>query len=174
MTVRASSSVVLRAVPPASSGQSESGSFTAHAPAAGSAGTFVDWAKATPLPRVLWLRSGSVTPGFERHCIAEFEHLAQSSPSALVDLALRELTDQPVLLAQAAEALSLTTAPAGVVRSFLLDLLSHPRPFVREGAIVGLASLVDVPAVRAMLEKLAREDLSPGVREAAADVLALS
>jgi hypothetical protein len=135
-----------------------------------------DW----PIPKLrLSVSSGpsadtSTVPSrlFVRHCIDEFEWLARNNPGELLRLTLGELTRDPVLLSQAAEAMAL--GHQSLFLSALLKLLDHSRPFVRESALVGLAPFLSGSLhARDRVRAIAEFDSSPGVREAAADVLAL-
>lgn len=111
---------------------------------------------------------------YENHCVAEFEQLANTDPVELIRLARTELAADPVAVAQVAEALALSRSHKGAVVAFLLQLLSHLRPFVREAAIHGLSPFFEtVPEARPALERMAASDPSPGVRDAASDVLEL-
>jgi len=145
--------------------------------AASSAGLFIDKFRAMAVETTYaenFKVVSTVSPGFERHCAAEFEHLAQTAPVRLVALAQIEFASDPVLLALAAEALALSTVAGSSVVGFLRSLLAHQRPFVREAAIHGLAPFIEANVeLRQTLEQIARLDSSPGVRDAAGDVLAL-
>ena len=133
-------------------------------PAAGPAGVQIDACRALPT-----LRAGA---RFERHCQAEFEYLAQTSPFELLSLMRGELRFDPVLLAQAAASLALATESQSLIADALSGLLSHPRPFVREDALRGLAPLLNSSrGLRTLVERLADNDTSPAVRETAAELL---
>lgn len=111
------------------------------------------------------------SPRFERHCIAEFEWLARHDPLRLANLALTELAQDPVLLSQAAEAMAGSTRGPLMTR-ILLQLAEHPRPFVREAALAGLMPFFGSSvAARDRLHEMAENDPSPGVQQAAADIL---
>jgi hypothetical protein len=91
----------------------------------------------------------------------------------LVRLALGELSGDVVLLSEAVEAMAMSHQ-ATLVVPVLLRMLDHERPFVRESALLGLSPFVSGSLhARDKVRGLARYDSSPGVREAAADVLAL-
>lgn len=60
--------------------------------------------------------------------------------------------------------------PSNSVAAPLVRLLSHPSPLVREGAIYGLARHRS-PAIDQHLRSVTMADPSPGVREAAAELL---
>jgi HEAT repeat protein len=62
-------------------------------------------------------------------------------------------------------------APEEIAVPALLPLLEHKSPVVREGAIYGLAHHLSNEKVKTKLDELAQKDTSPGVREAASDVL---
>lgn len=145
--------------------------------AASSAGFFIDSFRAVALAAPYLERFqvlSNVTVGFERHCAAEFEQLAQSDPSRLIALARADFSADPVLLAMAAEALALSTTEQVQVVTYLRSLLVHQRPFVREAALHGLTPFFRAsPDVIRAVERMAREDVSPGVRAAAGDLLSL-
>lgn len=109
---------------------------------------------------------------FETLCVAEFELLAQTDPSALVRLAKSVSCADDVILAQVAEALALATVRDENAIRFLRELLTHSRAFVREAAIYGLAPFFD-PELRKTIKEIEVRDPSPGVRAAAGDALAI-
>lgn len=110
-------------------------------------------------------------PRFDRHGIDEFNWLARHDPIRLAHLTLTELNTDPVLLSQAAGAMA-SSAQGSLMTNVLLKLTQHPRPFVREAALVGLipfyGSSVDA---RDRLREMASTDPSPGVREVAGEAL---
>ena len=53
----------------------------------------------------------------------------------------------------------------------LLKLLGHAHPVVREGAIYGIEGHLNYEGVRDKLSRMAKEDPSEGVREAAKEAL---
>jgi len=116
---------------------------------------------------------GPTTTRFERHCEAEFEHLAAHHPSGLIDLiAGGEL--EPSLLTFAAEIVG-SVGPADMPRALhvLLPLLNHERPHVREGAVYGIGRIAMLaPQAGRFLQGVA-DDVSEneGVRSAARSVL---
>lgn len=61
-------------------------------------------------------------------------------------------------------------AAGKILDAALIRLLDHPSALVREGAVYGLAELVN-DEVRAALENTRKNDASPGVREAAEEAL---
>ena len=69
----------------------------------------------------------------------------------------------------AAEAVGMLS-DSEAVRAALMPLLGHSIALVREGAIYGLARHLN-DSVMAALRELAQSDPSPGVREAAAELL---
>jgi hypothetical protein len=101
-------------------------------------------------------------------CEGAFEYLSSKHPDNLLrliesgTLADRDLTFAAEIAGRIDD--------DGAVRRALLPLLSHPAAFVREGAIYGLAAHVDA-LVRAHLTRLAADDSSAAVRNAAADAL---
>ena len=76
---------------------------------------------------------------------------------------------RPSRLTFAAEAVGLQ-ADSVLVRATLLPLLNHVSAVVREGALYGIANHLD-DAVLVVVRKLADDDPSPGVRQAAMDLL---
>lgn len=54
---------------------------------------------------------------------------------------------------------------------WLVLLTDHASPLVREGAVYGLAPHVAMPGVRILLETMAVDDLSAGVRSAAREAI---
>jgi len=99
---------------------------------------------------------------------AEFERLAQEEPSELLQI-LKTGVLLSADLTFAAEAAG-RIPDSDRVKKALLPLLKHPSAVVREGAIYGLARHLDKQIATA-LEKLAYEDDSPGVREAALELI---
>jgi HEAT repeat protein len=97
-----------------------------------------------------------------------FEQWATSDPQRLLDV-LTSPDTRPTLLTYAAEIAGKNLESADVVPK-LLALLEHADCVVREGAIYGLTSHAG-EAIDAALERLAVSDPSPGVREAASDVI---
>lgn len=106
---------------------------------------------------------------FDRPGEEMFEFLALMSPGALLEL-LAEPSLSPANLSFAAEAAGRASiAPDRIVRA-LEGLLGHPKGYVREGMVYGLAQL-DHPAARRLLERVARHDSDPDVRAVAAEAL---
>lgn len=97
-----------------------------------------------------------------------FERWASEEPARLL-VALTSSELKPTLLTFAAE-IAGARLPASEVVPVLLTLLSHTDSAVREGAIYGLARHPGRHIDTALL-KLATEDPSPGVREAASATL---
>lgn len=104
-------------------------------------------------------------------CRDAFELLAQSDPARLAARVLRGGLGR-AHLGYAAEALGRGTEDrrSEVVVDILVRLLEHESPLVREGAIYGLASHRSAHVDR-RLRQISEEDDSPGVREAATDLL---
>ena len=103
-----------------------------------------------------------------RWCRNEFERVLLSEPRVLED-AIDAGEISPGHLTHALEAVGKHRAPQAL--RLLRDGLKHPSPVVREGAIYGLAYLRPDETIDAELRAMAAADASPGVREAAADVL---
>lgn len=99
-----------------------------------------------------------------------FEYLAEHDPQALLDL-IAGGTLPPTLVTFALEyAGRVGPAALPVIQPFL----QHPKSYVREGAIYGVAQLLDHdPQLRELLRQMATSDVSPGVRQSAADALEL-
>jgi HEAT repeat protein len=137
--------------------------------AASDAGKFIDAVRSVPvIVAVVDLHPTQKLPS-----VPELQSMAVSNPHRLVLLASSELAADPVWLSQAAEAMG-HTAGDDQVLNFLLGLFRHARPFVREAALYGLAPFLDRSnEARAAVELLSKVDHSPGVREAAAEVLML-
>jgi hypothetical protein len=99
---------------------------------------------------------------------SDFRRLATESPLRLVWL-LRYGGLRPAQLTFAAEIAGGIPQPDVVVPA-LVELLSHPSPVVREGAVYGLGKhLTD--EVRLRLAAVSEQDSSPAVRAAAHDAL---
>lgn len=105
-------------------------------------------------------------------CRDAFDYLGKEDPARLAYWMLFGKLGR-AHLSYAAEALGRETedAPGQAVVDVLTRLLEHESPLVREGVVYGL-SYHRSPAVDRMLGRIAAEDASPGVREAAADILA--
>lgn len=99
-----------------------------------------------------------------------FEELAASHPERLIQLIFNGGL-RPSDLTFAAETLGRVAEGRPAIRA-LLALLGHNSSLAREGAIYGLSHRLDVPEVREALALLSVSDPSPGVRDAASDVLA--
>lgn len=113
-------------------------------------------------------RAVSVSRGVAQDLfIAQFEELSESEPEKLLAL-VRRRTLRPSDLTFAAEALGRVSS--GHAKHALLELLDHAAALVREGAIYGLAHHLD-PAVRQALLEVALNDPSPGVRDAASELI---
>ena len=100
------------------------------------------------------------------NCENDCERLASNDPEALAQ-AMKTMA--PPLLTFAAEHLG--AAPASVALPALLPLLRHDRPYVREGAIYGLASHRAEPGVTDALREVADGDASEAIRQIAAEAL---
>lgn len=98
-------------------------------------------------------------------CEDLFAHLVESDPGRLLGY-LRDPELDPTLLTFAAE-IAGRIEGAETVQA-LLPLLNHPKAYVREGAVYGLALHPDDPHARAAL-RAALDDPSPGVRAAAGE-----
>lgn len=98
---------------------------------------------------------------------AYFAALAEFDPASLVQILDRHDL-RPSDLTFAAEAAG--RARTDIVIEPLLRLLAHREPLVREGAIYGLALHLRED-VRDVLRRVANEDTSPAVREAASEAL---
>ena len=109
-----------------------------------------------------------ITARWKQPCEAMFEHLAQCHPDQLLRLVNAQQLP-PIELSFAAEAAG-TLANSPAVRNTLLRMLRHGDAVVREGAIYGLARHVDEEILRE-LRQVAATDPSPGVQEAAANLI---
>lgn len=76
---------------------------------------------------------------------------------------------RPAQLAFAAEVLGATSDRAAAEQT-IRSLLTHPSSIVREGAVYGLAEIGSATS-RDLLRRIAEQDPSPGVREAATESL---
>ncbi len=99
-------------------------------------------------------------------CERSFETLAKLLPEALA-VWLTELRDTDATFA--AEALG-KCEDSELVRRTLRPLLEHPSPIVREGALYGIGQHVD-EGITQIIRDMCEQDVSRGVRIAAADVL---
>lgn len=109
----------------------------------------------------------------DRPCRAVFDQLASRNPARLLAW-LRDETLDDHLLTFAAESAGRVPAEfADDARRSLIDLLRHPRAYVREGAVYGLAELPLTDETVQALNKRVDPSVepSPGVRDAAADSL---
>jgi hypothetical protein len=95
-------------------------------------------------------------------------YAVKTRPRHLVAMIYSHL-HEPSELTFAAETLGSIPDPQ-LVMPVLRDLLEHSSPLVREGAVYGLAQQ-RTPEAKSLLCKVAREDPSRGVRDAAADYL---
>ncbi len=99
---------------------------------------------------------------------SDFRRLAKSSPRQLVWLIRHGNLRAPQLTFAAEIAGSIPDS--AVVEPVLLDLLDHPSPLVREGAIYGLSRHLS-KEVRRQLARVSETDPSPAVRSAARDAI---
>jgi hypothetical protein len=102
----------------------------------------------------------------EKPCEALFERLVKEDPTKLVEMLP---TLEPGFLTFAAEYLG--SAPSNIALLPLLNLLLHPSPVVREGAIYGIYHHIGDDRVIKELNRLKNTDPSPGVRIAAGEAL---
>ena len=103
-----------------------------------------------------------------------FELLARESPLALLELMQGGALTNPQL-SFAAEAAGLISDAQLVIGALAGLARSHPSAPVREGAIYGLEKhLADSDEARSVLRDVAQADVSPAVRAAARDALALA
>jgi HEAT repeat protein len=100
--------------------------------------------------------------------VVELQHWALVDQSRLVS-AITSGTLEPTLLTFAAE-IAGAALSREVIVPVLLQLLAHPHPAVREGAIYGLQGH-EGTEIYAELKRIGRDDPSPGVREAALEAL---
>ena len=109
--------------------------------------------------------------GFPEPCRDAFDHLAKEDAARLASWILFGRLGR-AHLSYAAEALGRETegTEGQAVVLVLTRLLEHESPLVREGAVYGL-SYHRSGAVDRVLRQVERDDASPGVREAAADIL---
>lgn len=100
-----------------------------------------------------------------------FEQLVETEPSTLLRL-IASSRLAPEHLTFAAE-LAGRIPNAALVAEFLVPLLTHAHPVVREGAIYGLVPhLTQSTRAREALHVISTNDVSPGVRAAAIEALA--
>ena len=108
-------------------------------------------------------------------CQNDLERLRHEAPQELLTYLSSDTSALPDhLLTFAAElAGDLDSQYADATRSALLQLLEHPRAYVREGAIYGLSKLPPTTKVRSALRQRLAESTEPSaaVREAAEDAL---
>ena len=102
---------------------------------------------------------------------ADLEWLATNDPVRLASIALSSAEADPVTLAQVAQAMA-KSSQAVLMTRVLLKLTEHARPFVREAALYGLEPFFSSSLeARERLREMAKSDSSPGVREAANELL---
>jgi HEAT repeat protein len=99
----------------------------------------------------------------------DFVKLAKTDPQKLRDLILGG-TLGSTDLTFAAEAVFWTNQD--MILELLIPLLDHPKPYVREGALIGLQGLTEVSdAILTKIKQISIEDYSPGVRATAQELL---
>ena len=127
------------------------------------------WSSAATRPDAFSVEDTEEEPLSEQR----LEDLAHEDPEKLFSL-VREGALSVPLLTFAAEALG-QVPPAYYPQAsqLLRRLLTHPHAVVREGAVYGIAGIAErSPTVLAFVKPLASDrEPSPGVREAAAEVL---
>jgi hypothetical protein len=133
-------------------------------PSTSEAGRFVDGLRAVPV-----LPHAPVSI----HSELWFDSMARDNTGALLRAVESSvIQNDAVLLSRAAQAFALSTSHHLHVVRWLRGLLRHERPFVRESALYGLERFISADeSLRIVVETVAETDLSPGVREAAAEVL---
>lgn len=99
---------------------------------------------------------------------SDFRILAVQSPIRLLWL-IRHGNLRPSQLTFAAE-IAGSVGDSAIVVPALLELLNHPSPLVREGAVYGLSKHL-TEAVNARLRTVSELDPSPAVRSAARDAI---
>ncbi len=127
-------------------------------------GQFIDHVRLVPVVQA---------PQVVRFSVGWFEDLARHAPATLLAaISAREVSLDHVLLSRAAQALALVDSRRPEAVEALLRLLEHERPFVREAALIGIAPFVEGHATaRQKVESMSMDDPSPGVREAAGELL---
>lgn len=95
------------------------------------------------------------------------EHLADNKPDALLDLIESGVLDD-VELSFAAEKLGHLPSDMPRVMGALSRLLRHPKPYVREGALIAASEHLELQGV---VEELAQRDENESIREIARDWL---
>lgn len=98
-----------------------------------------------------------------------FELLARANPAELLTL-LGSGDLSSANLSFAAEAAGRARLPPAEICAALTPLLHHPKGYVREGALYGLAQLDDAQA-RRLLGEVAAADVDEDVRQVAAEIL---
>lgn len=100
-------------------------------------------------------------------CQNAFDRWATDDPERLLDF-VADHSRASHLLTFAAETLGRSEAPADKTETALVAALKHPHPSVREGALLGLNELSCrarlQPETLAVVERIAADDTSPGVR----------
>lgn len=108
-------------------------------------------------------------PSWPAPCEEMFLYLAEHDPPRLLSLIAKGELTAPQLTFAAEHAGLVRDRDQDVVDT-LQRVLSHPKAFVREGAVYGLA-LIDHEDARALLERVAEGDADADVRVAAAEAL---
>lgn len=103
----------------------------------------------------------------------DLEHLKRGGPlvSSQIDRVIKgDMT--PVEVADTCEALGeLAAALAKVETVLILVAETHRVPLAREGALEGLARIIDRPSAREAIERMAKNDQSKILRELAREIL---
>ncbi len=105
-----------------------------------------------------------------RPCVDSFLRVGKESVSELIAWMRSSDLDDPHL-SLAAEVLGVELGYGDGVVHYLLELLDHKSPYVREGAVLGLAPKLAIQHVRDALGARRDREESPGVRSAIEDVL---
>ncbi len=100
-------------------------------------------------------------------CEAMFEHLAGANPNALAKLVSSDALHHTDLTF-AAEALG-QIQDAQFARSLLMQLLDHPKPVVREGALQGLRHVLDAESMQ-RIKGVSKDDPNATIRRIALEI----
>lgn len=101
---------------------------------------------------------------------AEFCRLAKDDVPSLT-LIVEDRGVPAEHLTFAAEAVGLVQELTPRLQKALLELLQHDKPYVREGALYGLAPHIALSQVRDRVKQVAEDDPTAEIREVAAEVL---
>ena len=138
------------------------------------AGTHSIKTRPLPMPFLLLSRTNGLAAEcyarFERPCEALFEYLAVYSPEGLLTIVQKGKLE-PYDLTYAVRAFS-SVLPNPLIKQELMRLTEHAVMYVREGALFGLSAYLSENDVVRRIEHLSKADASPGVKEAAAEILA--